>query len=122
MKLRERLRFRLYAAVRDLALGTELFRVHYSLHEPEVLVSVYAQFAEVSTTLTENQLRLLPGEGRARELPRFAAELEAGFTRIAGDLGLELLPNPNALELSGRVQLAGVPIGYRAIFGRLGAE
>ena len=122
MKLRERLRFRLYAAVRDLALGTELFRVHYALHEPEVQVGVYPQFADVSTVLTEGQLRLLPGEGRGRELPKYAAELAVGFARVGQELGLDLLPNPSSLELSGPVRLADVPIGYRAIFRRTGPE
>jgi hypothetical protein len=118
LQARERLRFRVYAAVRDLALGTELFRTHFELHEPEVSVGVFARFVDVCVALTEGQLRLLPTLGRSRDLGRFAQELHAGLARVADGLDLEPERGPDPLGLSGPVELVGVPIGVRAILRR----
>jgi len=115
MRDRERLKFRLYAAVRDLTLGSELFRTHYELHEPEVTVGVYEQFVDVSVALTEGQLRLLPAAGRSRDMGRFAEELKVGLSKVAVGLGLDPPAGADPLGLSGPVDLVGVPIGYRAI-------
>ena len=118
IKSRERLRFRVYAAVRDVALGTELFRSHFELHEPEILVNVYVRFVDVNISLNEGQLHLLPAKGRSRDLNRFAEELRAGFGRIAADLHLEFTTDPSRFGGSEPVMLTDVPCGYRAVLLR----
>jgi hypothetical protein len=115
---RERLRFRVYTAVRDVVLGTELFRSHFELHEPEIFVNVYAQFVDVNTSLNEAQLHLLPARGRTRDLNRFAEELRTGLERIATTLHLEFTGDPARFGGSGPVMLVDVPCGYRAVLLR----
>ncbi|MGD0250819.1 MAG: hypothetical protein ABSB97_08065 [Thermoplasmata archaeon] len=118
LKDRERLRFRVYSAVRDVTLGTDLFRSHFQLHEPEIVVNVYARFVDVNTSLNEAQLRLLPARGRPRNLNRFAEELRAGAERVAADLHLEFTTDPARFGGSDAVMLVGVPVGYRAVLLR----
>lgn|GEM_PF-6911979 len=115
IKGRERLKFRVYAAVRDVVLGTELFRSHFELHEPDIFVNVYAQFVDVHTSLNEGQLHLLPANGRSRDLHRFAEELRTGIARIAPALHLEYTGEPARIGGSGPVMLVDVPIGYHAV-------
>jgi len=118
MKARERLKFRAFAAVRNVVLGTELFRSHFELHEPDISVSVYPQFVDVNTSLTEGQLRLLPAKGRSRELNRFSEELRAGLQQVGGELHLELTTDTDPFGGSGPVMLVDVPCGYRAVLLR----
>jgi hypothetical protein len=118
IKARERQKFRVYAAVRDLVLSTELFRSHFELHEPDIVVNVYARFVDAHISLNEGQLHLLPARGRARELNHFAEELRTGIARIALDLHLEFTTEPARFGGSEPVMLVDVPIGYRAVLLR----
>ncbi|MFZ0699036.1 MAG: hypothetical protein WAN74_02420 [Thermoplasmata archaeon] len=118
IKGRERLKFRVYSAVRDVVLGSELFRSHFELHEPEIIVNVYARFVDVNTSLNEAQLHLLPARGRSRDLNRFAEELRAGLAGIASKLQLEFTTDPARYGGSEPVMLVGVPCGYRAVLLR----
>lgn len=118
IKGRERLKFRVYSAVRDVVLGSELFRAHFELHEPDIFVNVYAQFVDVHTSLNEGQLRLLPARGRSRDLHRFAGELRTGIERIAAGLQLEFTADPARFGGSEPVMLVDVPCGYRAVLLR----
>lgn len=122
MKLREKLRFRVYNAVRDVMLGSDLFRSNFQLHEPEISVNAYAPFIDVNASLNEAQVQLLPVEGRAEDLNRFAEQLRHGISRIAHDLHLELDSDPARSGGSGPVMLVDVPIGYRAVLRRLEHE
>ena len=118
IKGRERLKFRVYSAVRDVVLGTELFRSHFELHEPDIFVNVYAQFVDVNISLNEGQLHLLPAKGRSRDLTRFAEELRTGMERIAIDLHLVFTTDPSRFGGSEPVMLVDVPCGYRAVLLR----
>lgn len=118
LRAREKLRFRVYSAVRDVVLGTELFRSHFELHEPEIAVNVYARFVDVNASLTEGQLRLLPPRTRARDLNRFAEELRSGVQRVAADLQLEFSTDPARFGGSEPVMITDVPGGYRAVLLR----
>lgn len=118
MKARERLRFRVYAAVREVVLRTELFRAHTEFFEPDVFVNVFAQYVDVTTSLNEGQVRLLPVRGRSRDLNRFAEELRQGFERIGRDLRLEFATDPARFGGSQPVMLVDVPSGYHAILLR----
>jgi hypothetical protein len=122
MKSRERLRFRVYSAVRDVMLGTELFRSNFQLHEPDFVVSAYATFIDVNASLNEGQLQLVPVDNRSRDLHRFAEELRRGVEKIASTLGLEFTTDPTRFGGSGPVMLVDVPIGYRAVLLRPGGE
>jgi hypothetical protein len=118
IRVRERLKFRVYAAVRDVVLGTELFRSHFELHEPDIVVNVYPQFVDVHTSLNEGQLHLLPAKGRSRELNRFAEELRIGMEKIAANLHVEFTTDPARFGGSEPVMLVDVPSGYRAVLLR----
>lgn len=118
VKARERLKFQAYAAVRDVALRTELFRSHPQLHEPEISVNVYPQFVDVYASLTEGQLRLLRVGGVRQDLDRFAAELKKGIEGAVGSLRLTLTEDPAQLGGSLPVKLLGGAIGYRAVLVR----
>lgn len=119
---RERLRFRVAAGVRDVVLGTELFRFHPQLFEPDIFVNVYAQWVDVHTSLNEGQLRLLPAGTRARLLSRFAEELRSGIERVAGELHLEFTADPARFGGSQPVMLVDVPSGFRAVLLRPATE
>ena len=118
MKVRERLRFRVYTAVRDVMLETELFRSNFQLHEPDIFVSAYASFIDVNASLNEAQLHLLPVNSRSRDLHRFVEELRHGIERTATNLHLEFTTDPARFGGSGPVILVDVPIGYRAVLLR----
>ena len=118
MKDLERLKFRAYAASREVALASELFRSHFQLHEPEITVNVYARYVDVNVGLNDAQLRLLPARGRSRELHRFAEELRAGLEKVAAGLALEFTVDPSHFGGSGPIDLEDAPIGYRAVFRR----
>jgi hypothetical protein len=118
MKARERLKFRVYAAVRGVVLGTELFRSHSELYEPEIIVNVYAQFVDANASLNEGQVRLLPVRGRTGYLNRFAEEMRNGIEKIAPSLHLELTTDPARFGGSQPVMLVDVPCGYRAVLIR----
>ncbi len=122
MKARERFKFRVYAAARGVVLGTELFRSHSELYEPEIVVTIHSHVVDVTAVLTEGQVRLLPVHGRSRELRRFADELRAGFEKVAPSLDLEFAADPARFGGSQPVQLIDVPIGYRAVLVRKGPE
>lgn len=122
LRVRDRLRFKVYAAVRGVVLGTELFRSHPSLFEPEVAINVYPHLIDVYTSLTEGQLRLVPAARRASELKRFGEELEAGLQRIAADLDLGFTTSAGDLGGSQPVVLVDVPTGYRAVLLRRDRE
>ena len=122
MKARERLKFKIYAAVRTAVLATEFFRTHSELYEPEIVVNVYAPYVDVNASLTEGQVRLLPVNGRARELNRFAGELRVGLQKAAASLGLEFTDDPRQYGGSQPVMLVDVPCGFHAILLRHGAE
>jgi hypothetical protein len=115
---RERLRFRVYSAVRDVGLRTELFRTHPELHEPEISVNVYAQLVDVNASLTEGQIRLLREKVRPRDLNRFAEELRDGIRKAAESLQLEFTLDPARFGGSQPVVLVDVPSGYRAVLLR----
>ena len=115
---RERLKFRVYSAVRDVTLGTELFRSNFQLHEPDIVVNVYASFVDVNVSLNEGQLHLLPVHGRSRDLNRFAEELRTGIARIAPSLHLEFTTDSARFGGSEPVTLVDVPCGYRAVLLR----
>ncbi|HTT72783.1 MAG TPA: hypothetical protein VMG99_01345 [Thermoplasmata archaeon] len=119
---RERLKFRVYSATRDLVLGTELFRSNFQLHEPEIAVNVYSGYVDVNASLSEVQLRLLPPKGRSRHLAHFAEELRAGLERLAVRLHLELTVDPARWGGSEPVTLGDGPCGYRAVLLRSGPE
>ncbi|HYA58698.1 MAG TPA: hypothetical protein VEH57_09630 [Thermoplasmata archaeon] len=118
MRAREKLKFRVYAAVRGLVLSTELFRSRPDFFEPDVFIYVYPQFVDVNTSLNEGQVHLLPAEGRSAALHRFAGELRNGFARIAGEVGLEFTPDSPRFGGSHPVLLLDVPIGYHAVLVR----
>jgi hypothetical protein len=118
IRARERLKFRVYAAARDVVLGTELFRSNFQLHEPDIFVNVYPQFVDVNTSLNEGQLRLLPENSRSRDLSRFAEELRSGLEKVAANLHLEFTAEAARFGGSGPVTLVNVPIGYRAVLLR----
>ncbi len=122
IKARERLKFRVFAAVRAVALGTKLFRSNFQLHEPDIVVNVYPQYVDVNTTLNEGQLRLLPTSGRSRDLNGFAVELQAGIGRVASDLELELTTDPARYGGSAPVRLVEAACGYRAVLLRTDPE
>jgi len=122
IKDRERLKFRVYTTVRDIALGTELFRSHFELHEPDIVVNVYAAFVDVNLSLNEAQLHLLPAKGRTRDLVRFAEEIRAGLERMALQLQLQLATDPMRYGGSGPVMLVDVPCGFRGVLLRPGKE
>ena len=119
---RERLKFRAYAACREVGLASELFRSHFQLHEPEITVNVYPRYVDVNVCLNDAQLRLLPARGRSKELHRFAGELRAGLEKVAADLNLEFTVDPARFGGSEPVTLVDVPIGYRAVLLRPGPE
>ena len=118
LKAREQLRFRLYAAVREVALGTELFRANFQLHEPEISISVYAHHVDVNASLSESQLRLVPIDGRPRVLNRFAEQLRNGMERAATTLELKLSEQPGRFGASEPVLVGEVPVGYHAVLLR----
>jgi hypothetical protein len=118
MKSRDRLKFRVYAAVRGVVLGTELFRSHSELYEPDIAVNVYPSLIDVTTSLTEGQVRLLPVRGRLRELSHFAEELRKGLEAAAPGLQLEFTTDPARLGGSQPLMLVDVPSGYRAVLIR----
>jgi hypothetical protein len=118
VKARERLKFQVYAAVRDVALRTELFRSHPQLHEPEISVHVYPQLVDVYTSLTEGQLRLLRVSGPRRDLTQFALELRRGIEVSARNLGLTFTEEPHRLGGSQPVGLLDSACGYRAVLIR----
>ena len=118
MKARERLRFQVYSAIRDLMLETDLFRSNFQLHEPDISVSAYARFIDVNASLNEAQLRLIPVENRSRHLNLFAEQLQTGIRKIATRLGLEFATDPSQFGGSTSVTLLDVPIGYRAVLVR----
>jgi hypothetical protein len=122
MKARERLRFRVYSAVRDVMLGSDLFRSNFQLHEPDFVVSAYPAFLDVNASLNEGQLQLIPVENRPRILSQFAEELYRGIEKVARNLGLELTLDPSQYGGSGPILLVGVPIGYRAVLLRRESE
>ncbi len=122
MKARERLRFRVFTAVRDVMLGTDLFRSNFQLHEPDIVVSAYAPFLDVNASLNEAQLQLLPVDSRSHGLKQFADQLRRGVQKIATDLHLEFTSDPARFGGSGPVMLVDVPIGYRAVLLRLESE
>ncbi|HXY46794.1 MAG TPA: hypothetical protein VEK13_02700 [Thermoplasmata archaeon] len=122
MKARERLKFRVYAAARSAVLATEFFRSHSELYEPEIVVNVYAPYVDVNASLTEGQVRLLPVNGRSRELTRFAEELRVGLQRAATSLGLEFTEDLSRYGGSQPVMLVDVPCGIHAILLRHGPE
>ncbi len=115
---RERLRFRVYSAVRDVVLRTDLFRTHPELHEPEISVNVYPQLVDVNASLTEGQVRLLRDKVRPRDMNRFAEEIQDGIEKAAGSLQLELTLDPARFGGSQPVVLVGVPNGFRAVLLR----
>ncbi len=118
MKLRERLRFRVFAAVREAAFQTELFRSHPEFYEPDIFVNVYAHWVDAHTALNEGQVHLLPLRGRAGDLSRYVDQLRAGIEQRAPALQLEFTADPARFGGSQAVMLADVPIGYRAVFLR----
>lgn len=122
LRTRERLRFRVYAAVRGVVLGTELFRTHPSLFEPDVVINVYPHLVDVQTSLNEGQLRLVPANRRSVELNRFAEELRAGMEKVATDLDLEFTSAATHFGGSQPVMLVDVPTGYRAVLLRRDPE
>lgn len=118
MKARERLRFRVYNAVRGVVLSTELFRSNFQLHEPDIVVSAYARFIDVNASLNEAQLHLLTAVSRSRDLHRFAEELRHGIEKVATNLHLEFTTNPAQFGGSEPIMVVDVPIGYRAVLLR----
>lgn len=118
MKARERLRFRVFAAVRDVAFQTELFRSHPEFYEPDIFVNVYSHWVDANTALNEGQVRLLPVHGRSRDLTRYAEQLRAGIEKAAPALQLEFTTDPARFGGSQPVMLADIPIGYRAVLVR----
>jgi len=114
----EQLRFRVYSAARDIALGTQLFRTNFQLHEPEITVNVYARFVDLNVSLNGAQFHLIPLEGRSRDLDLFAQELEGGIRRVAATLELDFTTDPAQFGGSGPIRLVTVPIGYRAVLLR----
>jgi hypothetical protein len=122
IKSRERLKFRVYAAVRGVVLGTELFRAHPQLFEPDIFVNVYAHSVDVNTSLNEGQLRLLPVHGRSRALNRFAKELRGGIEKVSADLHLDLSTAPGPFGSSEPVMLVDVPCGYHVVLLRTERE
>jgi hypothetical protein len=122
IKGRERLKFRVFAAVRDVVLGTQLFRSNFQLHEPDICVNVYAEYVDVNTTLNEGQLRLLPTNGRSRDLNLFAEELQSGIGRVAGPLHLQLTLDTARYGGSEPVRLLEASCGYRAVLLRSETE
>ncbi len=122
IRSRERLKFRVFSAVRDLVLATDLFRSHFQLHEPDIIVNVYRQYVDVVTALNEAQLHVLPVRNRSRELYRFAEQLRTGMERIATGLDLTLNDEPSRFGGSEPVMLVDVPSGYRAVLVRSGNE
>jgi hypothetical protein len=118
MKARERLKFRVYAAVRGVVLGTELFRTHSELYEPDVVVSVYSEYIDVNASRNEGQVRLLPVNERSRILTRFAEELRDGIAKSAAPLKLEFTTDSARYGRSQPVMLVDVPSGYRAVLLR----
>ena len=122
MKARERLRFRVYSAVRDVMLGSELFRSNFQLHEPDFVVSAYAGFIDVNASLNQAQLQLIQGETRSQDLHRLAADLRRGIEKAARALDLEFTTDPSHFGGSAPIMLVDVPIGYRAVLLRSGNE
>ncbi|MFZ1023220.1 MAG: hypothetical protein WAN87_03710 [Thermoplasmata archaeon] len=122
IRSRERLKFRVFSVVRDLALGTDLFRSHFQLHEPDIIVNVYSHYVDVVTSLNEAQLHVLPVRNRTRELNRFGEQLRTGMERIATGLDLKISSDPAQFGGSEPVILVDAPIGYRAVLLRSGSE
>lgn len=118
LRAREKLRFRLFAAVREMMLATELFRTHYELHEPEVVVSVFADDVDIVAVLNESQIRLLKGRVGLGELTRFAADVRRGLARCATEAGLEARSDRHGREEPALVALVDAPIGCHAVLGR----
>lgn len=118
LRAREQLRFRVYAAVRNVALRTELFRSNFQLHEPEISVSVYSRYVDVNASLSEAQLRLVPVAGRAQALGRFAEELRTGIEKVAPTLQLEFSVDPASFGGSEPVMAGEAPVGLRAVLLR----
>jgi hypothetical protein len=122
IRSRERLKFRVFSAVRDVVLGTDLFRTHFQLHEPDVVVNVYRRYVDVVTSLNEAQLHTLPVRNRSKELNRFAEQVRIGLEKVAPGLELELGNDPTRFGGSEIVMLADVPIGFHATLLRSGNE
>jgi len=122
MRTRERLKFRVYAAVRELVMNSDLYRSRPDFFEPDIVINVYPDCVDVSTALNEGQVHLLPAEGRAVALVRFLEELRNGMQRVALSLGLELSPEGSHHGGTRPVMLLDVPIGYRAILLRKDRE
>lgn len=118
LRIREQLRFRVYAAVRDVALGTELFRSNFQLHEPEISINVYSHHVDVNASLSEAQLRLVPVTGRPRALSQFATELRDGIEKVATTLQLEFTVDRAKFGGSEPVAVGEVPVGFRAVLLR----
>jgi len=118
IKLRDRVKCRVYSAVRDVGLRTELFRTHAELHEPDISVNVYPRYVDLNICLTEGQLYLLSAAGRSRELTHFAEELRTGIARVAPNLHLEFTADPAQYGGSEPVMLTDVPYGFRAVLLR----
>lgn len=114
LRTRDRVRFRVYAAVRDAMLRSELFRSVPQLHEPEVVVNVTGAWVDVTAALNEGQFHLLLANERTPDLPRFAEELRRGIENAAREIGLDLSTDPARFGGSQPVMLGPLPIGYRA--------
>jgi hypothetical protein len=119
MKARQRLQNRVLTSVRNIVLGTALFRSHPELHDPDVSVTVYAQFVLVTTSLNGGQLEILPVDGRARDLNEFAEQLREGLETLAADLHLPMVQDPGSpLGRSGPIMVLDTPSGYQAVLLR----
>ena len=122
LRARDRVRFRVYAGVRDAMLRSELFRSLPQLHEPEVVVNVSGPWVDVTAALNEGQFHLLVANGRTPDLPRFAEELQRGIESTARELGLTLSTDRARFGGSFAVMLGALPIGFRAALLRPDAE
>ena len=115
---RERLRFRVFSAARDVALGTRLFRLNFQLHEPEISVNVYSRHVDVNVCLNEAQLRLLPKTERSRELEHFTRELQSGIERLAASVQLVFTLEKPQFGGSEAIMAGENAIGYHAVLLR----
>ncbi len=122
LRSREQLRFKVFSAVRDVALGTRLFRANFQLHEPEITVNVYPRFVHLDIALNEAQLHLLPLDTRPRDLTLFANELQQGIGKVAAGLKLELTVDPSKFGGSEPILAGSSLVGFRAVLLRPDSE
>ncbi|MGA8542030.1 MAG: hypothetical protein WB947_00585 [Thermoplasmata archaeon] len=116
----ERLRQRLEERIRELVAATALVRSHPELGEIRPSFAVVSQYVIANVCLDPAQLKILPLNGRTRDLEAFTEELRAGLEKLSADIRLPLSRAPSAFPISTPICVLPPDVhgGYSAVFLR----